>query len=847
MSSIKSKRAIRLNLICVGTLLSSSAWADVDVGRMVQDWRREATSLGGSSGDRFHRLSRRGDGIMRLLVTETASGEAVSPVTPTAEMLPIRPGLYAWAATPETVAKVVEARPDLRITWSAPRRVMMDQAVPLVRADIARDQYGLTGKNVVVGIVDTGLDIRHADLRNADGKSRIAWLLDMSHEPVGLHPELEAAYRCSLDASPCAVYSGADLDRLMANGTSSDEPVDTYGHGTHVASLAAGNGLSSPSPKYVGMAPDATIVAVRATRDGSGVIDDPDILSAVAFIFDVADNQLKQPAVVNLSLGGDFGAHDGTSKLEVELGKFMGPNHPGHSVVVAAGNSGLLYYAKTWRPNPLGIHTVAQVTAESSVRVPFYVGASAEPKVPSQVYIWVASRPGDQLKVGLDSDHGTWIAPIPPGPELRHKRDSTGDYDAEIQNGVTESEDPSAIDHSGAVVLIEGTFPTIKQFALRLEGRGTASIWIQPAGGVDPALNQMGALFTGALREGTVGIPGTARDIISVGAYLDHLKWTDINGIKQLPSDLLVSYYQQDEVLEFSAAGPSAVDTLKPDVVAPGGWVAGAMSRLTDPRTATGQDAMFTGTESDCMTATNECMVVDDTHALSSGTSMASPIVAGAVALLLERNPGLIQSEIIQALQAGAGITHTFYSPSQVGAGLLNVENALWALDGTASDAPVSLTYSWIGLGNSFVRPDSNWPIEGIVHLRDADDHPVEVPLASLKLRVQNGNIKSDLERLAPGYFRFIVTGAERTAGESFRLELLMDGKLLLSDTRDIVVDAPNNHEPTVAGRGCSIAYPGQRASRWGWLFAAGAALLLRRRSARIVDDVTIGLYRMGS
>jgi MYXO-CTERM domain-containing protein len=839
MSRTKGTRAIGLYAILswigAGTLLSTSAWADVDVGRMVLDWQREATSIGSSAGDRFHRLSRRGDGIMRLLVTETApSSNASARLTPpTSEMLMIRPGLYSWAATPETVAKVVEARPDLHITWSAPRHVMLDQAGPRVRADVARKDYGLTGKNVAVGIVDTGLDIRHPDLRTAAGKSRIAWLLDMSHDPVGLHPDLEATYKCNAPDAPCAVYSGEDLDRLIASNNSGDEPVDTYGHGTHVASLAAGNGLSSPTPKYVGIAPEATLVAVRATRDGSGIIEDADILSAVGFIFDVADNKLKQPVVVNLSLGGDFGAHDGTSKLEVELGKFVGPKKPGHSIVVAAGNSGLLYEAKGLRPNPLGIHAVAQVTAESSVRVPFYVGASAEPRLLSQVYIWVASRPSDYLKVGLDSDHGQWIAPMPPGPELRHQKDSTGDYDAEVQNGVTESEDVRAIDHSGAIVLIEGPFAETKQFYLRLEGRGTASIWVQPAGGIDPALNQMGALFTGALREGTVGIPGTSRDIISVGASLDHEAWTDINGTDQRPSEMLVTYGFQDEILAFSGAGPSAVDALKPDIVAPGGWIAGAMSRLTDPRTLTGADAMFTGNESECSTATDECLVVDDTHALSTGTSMASPIVSGAVALLLERNPALTQPEILLALQAGGDVAKLRQSPSQVGAGLLNIENSLLALDGLASAEPVSVRYSWLGLANSFVRPDSNWPIEGIVHLRDVENHAVDVPVSRLELRVVHGSIKKDLTRLAPGYFRFVVAGAERSAGETFQVELLLDGESLLSETRAIVVDAPNSSEPVVAGRGCSLDGTSKSHARWGWLLALAGALALRRRRTR--------------
>lgn len=802
----RCRRAGRL--VAAGVLLvSSNAIADVDVARMVEQWRLESTSNSGRAVDPFTALSRRGDGVMHLLVTQKSGVSPILPGRPRSEMVKIHEGVFAWAATPEQVGTLVDMRPDLRVTWSAPRRVLLDQALPLVHADVAQQTYGLTGKGVVVGIVDTGLDVSHRDLRDKNGSSRIAWLLDMSHAPVGLHPDLEDANGCNVKETQCAVYTGADLDALIANGVSGDEPRDAYGHGTHVASLAAGNGLASPVPKYVGMAPDATIVAVRATRDDSGLVEDSDILKSVGFIFDVAASKLELPAVVNLSLGGDFGAHDGTSELERELSKFVGPNHPGRSIVVAAGNSGTLYHSsQLGYPNPFGIHAVAQVPSESTSRLPILIAASADPTWTSQLYVWVASRPGDRLKVGLESENGTWIAPVDL-LDSSHKTDSSGKYTAAIQNGVTESDQPSTVDHAGAVIVISGPFERDRILALRFEGHGSASVWVQAAGGIDPALNGIGAIIPGAQREGTISVPATSPNLIAVGATLNRVDWEDIDGTKNLASRYVANYFLHNEVLPFSSAGPTAVDVLKPDLVAPGGYVAGAMSNLADPRSDSGATAMFTGDETKCYSGSSDCLLVDDQHALSTGTSMASPIVAGAVAQLFQRNPSLTQAEILGALQAGASSVYgLFASPSQVGAGLLDVENALLSLEGTASEAELSANHSWIGLANSYVRPDPDWPIAGLVHLRDAANRAVEIDLARLSLRVHNGRVVSDLTREAAGYYRFWIAGADRTAGQHLSVELLLDGSRILKVERDIAVDMPNTDEAAVGGRGCAIA-----------------------------------------
>src|SRR5882724_1589216 len=154
---------------------------------------------------------------------------------------------------PEEIAAFASDHPDVKLNWAPPRHVLLDEAAKWVGSTALRNETGLDGTGVVVGIVDTGVDVTHRDLRTADGKSRVRWLLDFSRSAVGNGSELEQKYGCTGD-SACAIYSNEDLDALLNDGITGNEPQDTFGHGTHVASLAAGNGLASKVPRYIGVA-----------------------------------------------------------------------------------------------------------------------------------------------------------------------------------------------------------------------------------------------------------------------------------------------------------------------------------------------------------------------------------------------------------------------------------------------------------------------------------------------------------------------------------------------------------------------------------------------------------------
>src|SRR6185295_1144220 len=144
----------------------------------------------------------------------------------------------------------------------------------------------------------------------------------------------------------------------------------------------------NPEPHFIGIAPEATLIGARVTRTSDGAIFDMDILRAVSFVFDRA-KELGMPAVVNLSLGSEFGGHDGSAALERGLSAFVGPDQPGRSIVVAAGNSAGVYQAKTAYPDPLGSHTEVHLPPESDVRVPLLTPSVEKSKSTGTIFVWI--------------------------------------------------------------------------------------------------------------------------------------------------------------------------------------------------------------------------------------------------------------------------------------------------------------------------------------------------------------------------------------------------------------------------------------------------------------------------
>jgi len=173
----------------------------------------------------------------------------------------------------------------------------------------------LSGKGVLVAVIDSGIDYTHPDFRNDDGTTRIAALWDQS-SAFGTPPE---GYQVG------TLFSEEQINLALRQETAENRrrivpSVDLSGHGTHVAGIAVGNGRASEG-KYRGVAYESTLLVVKLAEVRSqmaGISSTASLIEAVDFCMRYAI-RTNQPMVINLSYGTNDGAHNGKSLVETYL------------------------------------------------------------------------------------------------------------------------------------------------------------------------------------------------------------------------------------------------------------------------------------------------------------------------------------------------------------------------------------------------------------------------------------------------------------------------------------------------------------------------------------------------
>jgi subtilisin family serine protease len=584
-------------------------------------------------------------------------------------------------------------------------------------------------------------------------------------------------------------------------------------------------------PRYIGVAPEATYVVARVASS-TGSIQDADVLRGVQFVFDRAE-ELGMPAVVNLSLGSDFGAHDGSSALESELSNMVGPTFPGRAIVVAAGNSAGLYDNLTSvYPGPFGIHTEVHIPDDSTSSVPLITPALTGTNVNGTAYVWIEFRDGDDVQVGIDDKDGPRTPQVAVGDSYTNDPEDPSatapSATFTILNGIEQGAATGSVSPGkhGAILVIDGVWPANSDFVIQMHGHGTAELWLQGIGDLDPELG-LGGLFPRAEKEGTINVPASASSLIAVGATLNRTTWVDSEGTAiDIPDLGAIDNAPLDTVAYFSAAGPNALGAIKPDIVAPGVWVAGAMARSADPRT-TGSGLFANSGRCPVM---EECFVVDDKHAITSGTSMSAPIVAGSIALLFQRDPTLTQDAARAILQAGARpLQGLVIDPRQIGPGALDLEGALRVA--SAGDSPalrVPSDQSWLTVSESYAHPDPTWPVTCYLDLRDADGNIADgFDARRLQVHASPAQISEPLTRLASGFYSFALAAPADTAGQTLHISVSFDDQPIAMQDLPIAVDRWVADDGVSArGGSCEISHESSR-------FPASALLTIGLAFAR--------------
>jgi subtilisin family serine protease len=541
--------------------------------------------------------------IERLLNRGPGSGIAyVEAGEPLALPQPIATGRYA-------------RRPESRASKPSSAKPKPQPAV--VRASTRRRK---AVPPVLIGIIDVGgFDFSHPDLLDDDGRTRFVSIWDQG-APSG-----------SLLGSPPSPYDyGAELtaDRMNRALDWSDthgvgatdllrQSVQLPGaHATHVTSIAAGRSGRCPEAAIAGV----LIALSPADRERHGSLYDSTRLAhAVDYLFALGERVYGAPVptVINISLGTNGHAHDGTSAICRWIDAAL--MTPGRCVCVAAGNAG---QDAPQFPGDLGflmgrIHASGVVPARGLEKDLEWqvVGNGIVDVSENKLELWYEA--GDEFSILLRSPSGVWIGPVPHGTFVENRRLPSETF-VSVYN---ERYHPANGANRISIILS----PRLKEPVVGVEA-GTWLVRLQ-------AVEVRDGRFDAWIERDDARPLGRIGDVDAwrFPSYFSASSNVDRSSVSSLAcGHRVISVGNCDEAAErihvSSGQGPTRDGRYKPEIAAPGTDVVAACG-FAPP---------------------------DQQWVAMTGTSMASPFVAGVAAQMLMREPRLSATQIVGMMRRTA-------------------------------------------------------------------------------------------------------------------------------------------------------------------------------------------------
>jgi subtilisin family serine protease len=465
------------------------------------------------------------------------------------------------------------------------------------------------GQGVLIGLIDVGgFDFAHPDFLDAQGKTRFECIWDQGGAS---RPSPEDRGRAGFPYG--SELRKEDLDRAIAKSSQVGLPpqrlepqsqMSVGAHATHVASIAAGNRGICRQAMIAGV-----LIAIPEADEERRLsfYDSARLAHAVDYLVAVAD-ELGVALSINISLGTNGHAHDNSSPISRWIDAAL--TLPGRSVCVAAGNAG------QERPETEGdvgyvmgrVHASGRIAARDLVGDIEWnvVGNGIADVSENELEVWYGSQ--DRFAVQVKPPNEDWTAPVEPGQFIENRQLKDGSF-LSVYNEIYH---PA----NGANYIAIYLSPMLRepvvgvqagQWLVRLIGRevrdGLYHCWIERD---DPR------------RVGRVG----EKDAWVFPSFFSENSYVDNSTVSSLAcGQRIVSVANLDQagrrIAITSSQGPTRDGRQKPDVAGPGTDIVAAKA--------------FAG---------------GDEWIEMSGTSMASPHVAGVVGLMLAVNPRLTGAQV---------------------------------------------------------------------------------------------------------------------------------------------------------------------------------------------------------
>jgi subtilisin family serine protease len=491
----------------------------------------------------------------------------------------------------------------------------------------------LTGKGVILGFIDSGVDYSHPDFINEDGSSRILYIWDQK-DPI--------------DSS--LLFNDYGYGKLITRDTINQwldssyqiimDPTNWYGHGTTVVGTACSNGMAllpliengSMDHDFHGVAPEAEIIMVSSDFDRSNWL--ASVADGVHFMLAKAEEEGK-PIVINLSIGAYGGSHDGLDPVGEMINSWFNDDIAGRMLVCAGGNSRTLRY-----------HLGYNGSLDTSYSIYSSFNAPAELELGRMTFteFWLDSVSVNFVQnVGLYHSVENQFYPLQlPYKTIAENLDSLvidsifdGNMDLMaisrrlIQERGEQYQFQVQVDHMNSDQL-----KTVIYTSGEVQVDSWSADWLGSSNIVGPeslpfTISSDEAYVSPDSLMQTVSSFSCAENVLTVANYKNRLTYTDVN------NNEVVFDGQLGELAQHSSRGPTRDGRIKPEVSASGELImsSGPFNYL-----------------SILLNAAPYKIAEGGWHMRNGGTSMASPIVAGIAALYLQRCPNSRPSDIKNAI-----------------------------------------------------------------------------------------------------------------------------------------------------------------------------------------------------
>lgn len=553
----------------------------------------------------------------------------------------------------------------LRLQLSRTLQPKLDRARAASRIDAVHSGIDLprafTGKGVITGIVDGGMDPNHINFRDADGNTRIKHFTYIRANNSGtgmLVSKYTPEQLPDFSTDDATTYHGTHTMGIMAG--SYRGPVDT------------GAGTLSSCP-YYGVAPESDIAA------SCGQLNDMFIAYGVEYIAQYAYEQRKR-LVVNLSLGSNLGPHDGSGLM----GQYLDAVSAQDNIIfcISSGNEGDTKIALN------ATFTPEQPTVQTFIH-PMVFGAEDRYTRYGTVHIYSAdSTAFDTQVVIYNRTRGRVAFRMPitgnTGGEGKYWI-SSSDYATSSSDAVSPELAKAFDGYVGLGSMIDPdngrfyalvdvmTFNNLETNAdnqyligIQVTGKDGKRVDFYSDGLYDDFSSEGIEGWTDGTSDGTVSDLAATRSAIVVGSHNVRDSWTSLDGNDYGYQGL----FSGEGMTPFTSWGTLPDGRSLPHVCAPGATVISSSSTpfVYDSENGIGPEYLQATVGSSYF------------YEQMAGTSMSSPLVAGAVALWLEADPTLTPAEVreIACLTARRDLDVTATgNPVQWGAGKFDAHAGL--------------------------------------------------------------------------------------------------------------------------------------------------------------------------